>query len=57
MNDALTNDSPDTVLFSDMIRSSTEGLFTANGEPSSVHKVSEELPSCGMSIKDYGAMS
>lgn len=36
--------SPDAVLFTNMIRSGTEGLLTAQTEPVGIHEVAEVLP-------------
>ena len=40
----LTNDSPDTVLFPNVVRPSPERLFSTDRQTARVHKVAEELP-------------
>ena len=42
----LTDNSPKTVLLTDVVGSGTERLFSTNGETSSVHQVSKEFPTC-----------
>lgn len=42
-----TDDCPDTILLADVVRAGTEGFFTANGQATSIHKVTEELPTSG----------
>lgn len=41
-----TDDSPDTVLLTDVVGTGTEGLFTADGQAAGVHEITEELPAC-----------
>jgi hypothetical protein len=41
---SLTNDSPQTILLSDVVGTGTEGLFTADGETTCVHEVTKEFP-------------
>ena len=41
---ARTYDGPDTILLPDMIRTRPERLLTADGETTSIHQVTEELP-------------
>lgn len=41
-----TDDSPESVLLANVVRTGTERLLTADGETASVHEVTEELPSC-----------
>jgi hypothetical protein len=42
----LTNNGPETVLLSDVVGTSSERLFSADGKTSSVHQVAKELPTC-----------
>ena len=41
---ALTDDSPHAILLPDMIRTRPERLLTTDGETTSIHQVTEELP-------------
>lgn len=42
----LTNNGPETVLLSDVVGTSSERLFSADGKTSSIHQVAKELPTC-----------
>lgn len=42
----LTDDSPKTILLSDVVRTGTERLLSTDGESAGVHQVTKELPSC-----------
>ena len=39
-----TDDGPDTILLTNVVRAGTEGLLTTDGELAGVHQVTEELP-------------
>lgn len=42
--DTHTNDSPHTILLTDVVRAGTEGLLTTDGKLSGIHEVTEEFP-------------